>query len=317
MSAVETLAAFQIKRLSNALGAEIVGVDVSKPLAPAALARVEQAFADHHMLCFRKQRLCPEAQIAFSKQFGELEAFPEKDKTTGKIELYHVANVSPDGEHLADDDQRVIFQRNNARWHTDSSYRFIPSLASIMYGVEVLPPEAEGGETAFSNMLLAWQALDDETKARLEPLHMVHYYDCIRRLEPAMPPMTPGERDAIPPATHPLVRVHPERRYARSLYFTTNTGAEIGGATLEEGRVLHRFLAEHIEKPAFCYAHRWREGDLVMWDNRVLLHRAVPYDSARHRRVLWRTTVGGAGPVLGPFSRELRETGTWSAAPPA
>ena len=309
MSAVEPLAPFHINLLCDALGAEIVGLDVSKPLAPAALARVKQAFLDHHMLCFREQSLSPEAQIAFSKQFGELEAFPEKDKSKGRVELYHVANVSTEGEHLADDDQRVIFQRNNARWHTDSSYRFIPSLASIMYAVEVLPPEAEGGETAFSNMLLAWQALDDSTKARLEPLHMVQYYDCIRRLEPAMPPMTEEERDAVPPATHPLVRVHPERGYARSLYFTANTGAEIGGGTLEEGRLLHRFLAEHVDKPAFCHAHRWREGDLVMWDNRVLLHRAARYDSARYRRVLWRTTVGGTGPVLGPFSREVREAG--------
>ena len=305
MSAAAPLVPFRINRLCDALGAEIIGLDVSQALAPAALARLDQAFLDHHMLCFREQDLSPDAQIAFSKQFGELEAFPEKDKSKDKVELYHVANVSTDGEHLAEDDQRVIFQRNNARWHTDSSYRFTPSLASIMYGVEVLPPEAKGGETAFSNMLLAWQALDGDTKARLEPLHMVHYYDCIRRLEPTMPPMTPQERDAVPPVTHPLVRVHPDRGYARSLYFTTNTGAEIGGGTLEEGRALHRYLAEHIDGQAFCYSHRWRKGDLVMWDNRVLLHRAVNYDNARYRRVLWRTTVGGSGPVLGPFSREV------------
>ena len=310
MSAVEPLASFDVNPLSDALGAEIVGLDTSEPLDPDALARVRQAFQDHHMLCFRDQRLTPDAQVAFSKQFGALEAFPEKDKTKGKIELYHVANVSPDGAHLDEDDPRVIFQRNNARWHTDSSYRYVPSLASIMYGVEVLPPEAEGGETAFSNMLLAWAAFDEETKARLEALHMVHYYDCIRRLEPAMPAMTPEERDAVPPVTHPLVRVHPDRDYAPSLYFTTNTGAEIGGGTLEEGREMHRFLTEHVTKPEFCYAHRWRQNDLVMWDNRVLLHRALLYDSARYRRVLWRTTVGGAGPVLGPYSREVREART-------
>ena len=310
MSAVKPIASFDVNPLSDALGAEIVDLDTSVPLNPDALARVRQAFQDHHMLCFRDQNLTPDAQVAFSKQFGALEAFPEKDKTKGKIELYNVANVSSDGAHLDDDDPRVIFQRNNARWHTDSSYRYVPSLASIMYGVEVLPPEAEGGETAFSNMLLAWAAFDKETKARLEALHMVHYYDCIRRLEPAMPAMTPEERDAVPPVTHPLVRVHPDRDYAPSLYFTTNTGAEIGGGTLEEGREMHRFLTEHVSKPEFCYAHRWRQNDLVMWDNRVLLHRAVHYDSASYRRVLWRTTVGGAEPVLGPYSREVREART-------
>ncbi len=90
------------------------------------------------MLCFRDQRLDDDQQVAFSTQFGPLALFPEKDKTKGKIEVYNVANVSPEGEHLAQDDQRVIFQRNNGRWHTDSSYRYIPSLASIMYGVEGL-----------------------------------------------------------------------------------------------------------------------------------------------------------------------------------
>jgi taurine dioxygenase/alpha-ketoglutarate-dependent 2,4-dichlorophenoxyacetate dioxygenase len=307
MSAAQPLSSFQITPLSGALGAEVTGLDVSRPLSAPVLERVTQAFTDHHMLCFRDQHLTEAQQIAFSRQFGALEAFPEKDKTKGKVELYHVANVAITGEHLAVDDQRVIFQRNNARWHTDSSYRYIPSLASIMYGVEVLPPEAEGGETAFSNMLMAYGALDAGMKARLEDLHMVHYYDCIRRLEPAMPPMTSEERDAVPPVTQPVVRVHPERGYARSLFFTTNTGAEIGGGTLEEGRALHRFLAEHASRPEFCYFHRWSERDLVMWDNRVLLHRAVLYDSARYRRVLWRTTVAGTGPVLGPFSRQVRE----------
>ena len=309
MAAVTPLSSFQITPLSSALGAEVTGLDTSRPLSPEQLAQVKQAFMDHHLLCFREQDLSEAQQIAFSRQFGELEAFPEKDKTKGKVELYHVANVAVSGEHLDADDQRVIFQRNNARWHTDSSYRYIPSLASIMYGVEVLPPDAEGGETAFSNMLKAYEALDDEMKADLEARHMVHYYDCIRRLEPAMPPMTPEERDAVPPVTHPVVRVHPERDHARSLFFTTNTGAEIGGGTLEQGRELHRFLSEHASKPEFCHFHRWSPRDLVMWDNRVLLHRAVMYDAARYRRVLWRTTVAGTGPVLGPFSREVREAG--------
>lgn len=309
MAAVTPLPSFEVKPFGGALGAEIVGLDVSRPLDDATLARVKQAFMDHHMLCFRDQHLTEAQQIAFSKQFGVLEAYPEKDWTKGKIELYQVANVAVTGEHLDPDDPRVIYQRNNGRWHTDSSYRDIPSLASIMYGVEVLPDEAEGGETAYSNMLKAWDALDDEMKAHLEALHMVHYYECIRRLEPAVPPMTAEEREAVPPVTHPVVRVHPERGHARSLFFTTNTGAEIGGGTLEEGRELHRFLAEHVSKPEFCYQHRWHARDLVMWDNRVLLHRAVPYDVARHRRVLWRTTVAGTGPVLGPFSRPVREAG--------
>jgi len=291
-----------IQSLSPTLGAEIVGLDLAQPLDPRALGRVRDAFHEHHMLCFRDQRLTDEQLMTFSVQFGPLEAFPEQDKTKGKIEVYNVANVSPEGEHLAVEDPRVIFQRNNARWHTDSSYRFEPSLASILYGIEVLPEGAEGGETGFSNMLLAYEALPDDMKRRLEPLHQVHNYEGIRRLEPTMPPTSQVERDAFPPVTHPLIRVHPDRGGRRSLYFTCNTAREIGGGTLDEGQKLHEWLREWVDQPRFCYYHRWRVFDLVMWDNRVLLHRAIPYDYAKYRRVLRRTTVAGRGPVMGPFS---------------
>lgn len=297
---------FSIRRLSPALGAEVVGLDASEPFEPHTLQVLRDAFQEHHMLCFRDQALGDEAMIAFSKQFGPLEEFPEKDKTKDRIEVYHVANVSPEGEHLPDDDQRVVYQRNNARWHTDSSYRYVPSLASIMYGVEVLPEDAQGGETGFSNMLAAYAALPEEMKRKLEPLHQVHSYGEIRRLEPGLPPISAHERDALPPVTHPVIRVHPDRGYRRSLYFTSNTSLEIGGGTLEEGVALHRWLVDFASREAFCYYHRWRTNDLVMWDNRVLLHRAIEYDYARYRRVLRRTTVAGSGPVMGPFWPEAR-----------
>lgn len=298
---------FTVAPVSPVLGAEVVGLDVSRPLDPPVLAIVRDAFQDHHMLCFRDQRLDDDQLVAFSMQFGPLETFPEKDKTKGKVEVYNVANVSPEGEHLAEDDPRVIFQRNNGRWHTDSSYRYIPSLASIMYGIEVLPEDAEGGETGFSNMLAAYAALPEDMKAQLGPLHQVHSYADIRRLEPTMPPMTAEERDAMPPVTHPVIRVHPDRGYRRSLYFTSNTSLEIGGMTLEEGKALHRWLVDYVSRPEFCYFHRWRPNDLVMWDNRVLLHRAIVYDYARYRRVLRRTTVAGGSPIMGPFWPEARE----------
>ncbi len=308
MSVAESVpAAFTINPLSPALGAEVVGLDCAQPFDAETMARLREAFQHHHMLCFRAQDLSDAAQIDFSRQFGPLEGLPEKDKTKGRREVYNVANVSVDGEHLPEDDQRVIFQRNNARWHTDSSYRDIPSLASIMYGIEVLPDGVEGGETGFSNMLRAYEALPAEMKRKLEPLHQVHSYGEIRRLEPQMPAMTAEERDSVPPVTHPVIRVHPERGGQRSLFFTSNTSLEIGGMTLAEGRELHRWLVEWADRPEFCLYHRWREGDLVKWDNRVLLHRAIPYDYAAYRRVLRRTTVAGAGPILGPFSNAVRD----------
>lgn len=307
VSAAPPASGIILNPVSPALGAEVIGLDCAEPMNAASLAWVREAFQAHHMLCFRDQHLNQDRLVAFSRQFGALEGMPEKDKTKGQIEVYNVANVSPEGEHLPEDDQRVIFQRNNARWHTDSSYRDIPSFASIMYGVEVLPEDAEGGETGFSNMLLAYERLPDEMKRRLEPLHQVHSYGEIRRLEPMMPPMSAAERDSVPPVTHPVIRVHPDRDYARSLFFTSNTSLEIGGMTLAEGRELHRWLVDYVSRPEFCYYHRWRGNDLVMWDNRVLLHRAIEYDYAAYRRVLRRTTVAGAGPILGPFSNAVRD----------
>ena len=306
MSLAEQDRGFTITPASDAIGAEIVDLDLAQPFDPDTLATIRKAFQQHHMLCFRDQVLTDDQMVAFSTQFGALEVFPEKSHTKGKIEVYHVANVNLAGEHLAAEDPAVVYQRNNGRWHTDSSYRYIPSLASVLYGIEVLPDGAEGGETGFSNMLAAYAALPDDMKAMLEPLHQVHSYADIRRLEPTIPPMSVEERDAFPPVTHPVIRVHPDRCYQRSLYFTSNTSLEIGGMTLEEGKKLHRWLVDYASKPEFCYFHRWRKNDLVMWDNRVLLHRAIEYDITRYRRILRRTTIGGSTTIVGPFFPEAR-----------
>ena len=298
---------FEISPLRGALGAEVVGLDLAVPLSDSAFGRLRKALQTYHLLCFRDQRdLDDEAQLAFTRRWGELEVFPEADKTKSASTIYNVANVSVDGEHLGPDDHRSIYQKVNARWHTDSSYRYIPSFASIMLGIEVLPDEAQGGETEFSNMLLAYDALSDEMKSLIEPLHMVHYYEFGRRLFSELPPVSPFEREVVPPTCHPLVRIHPDREGRRSLFFTTNAGNEVSGMSLEQGQALHRQLASHASRAEFTYLHRWRPFDLVMWDNRVLLHRAKSYDMARYRRVFRRTTVAGKGPVLGPFSRAVR-----------
>lgn len=288
--------------LGPALGAEVGGLDLSRPLTAAELEAVLAALQAHHLLCFRDQRLDSDAQVSFSKQLGPLEVFPEQDKTKGDNTVYNVANVSPEGEHLPVDDHRVIYQKVNARWHTDSSYRFIPSFASLMYAIRVLPEGAKGGETEFSNMLAAYDALPEDLKARIEPLHMVHYYEFGRRLFPELPPVSRQEKETVPPTCHPLVRIHPDRGGRRSLFFTTNAGNEVSGMPMEEGVALHRRLASHVSRREFCYLHRWRPNDLVVWDNRALMHRARGYDMSRYPRVFRRTTVAGAGPVIGPYS---------------
>ena len=295
-----------IKNLSNDFGVEIKKFDCSKEIKSDEIELLKKIMQDKHFICFKNQNLDGSNLAKFTKNFGDLEAYPEKDKTKGKIEIFNVSNVSEDGAHLDPDDQRVVLQKNNSRWHTDSSYRYLPSVFSILYGQETLPPEVEGGQTQFSNMLVAYDRLPEDKKNLLQPLHQVHSYNDIRRLEPSLPELTYEEKCNFPPVTHPIVRVHPDRNFRKSLYFTSNTSLEIGGMSLEQGKELHKWLVDYISQPKFCYTHNWQKNDLIMWDNRVLLHRVIPYDYAKYRRAMIRGTVEGEVPVLGPFSNEVR-----------
>lgn len=303
MEQAEIVARPLITKLNPALGAEITGIDLSLPVSPEQIQEFRDALDTYGVLCFRDQKLSEQQQIDFTEQWGSLEDFPEENKTVAASTVYNVANVSAQGEHLPETDHRVIFQKVNALWHTDSSYRYVPAYASLLYGIEVMPDDAVGGRTGFSNMVLAYEALPDDLRARIEPLHMVHSYEHGRRMFASLPPLSNFEKNAVPPVSHPLVRVHPDGR--RSLFMTANAGNEISGMPLEEGQALHRQLVEHVSRPEFCYFHKWRKGDLVVWDNRTTLHKAEVYDMGRYRRVFRRTTLAGEGPVLGPYSQEV------------
>ena len=294
---------FELKKLSKHTGISIYNFDCSKKLSKAQITKLEQLIQEHHFICFKKQKIDENSLINFTRNFGNLESYPEKDKTKSKIEIFNVANVSSEGTHLREDDPRVVLQKNNSRWHTDSSYRYYPALFSILYGKEVLPKEAEGGQTQFSNMLIAYENLTKDKKKLLDPLHQVHSYNDIRRLEPSLPELTFEEKSNFPPVTHPVIRVHPDRKFKKSLFFTSNTSLEIGGMSLTEGRELHSWLVNYIKNPKFCYTHEWEPNDLIMWDNRVLLHRVLPYNYSKYRRAMIRGTVEGKGPILGPYSK--------------
>ena len=292
----------KITNLSEQMGISIENFNCSKILSQNEVENLKTLMQDNHFICFKNQFIDDENLVNFAKNFGNLESYPEKDKTKNKIEIFNVANVSPNGEHLDEHDPRVVLQKNNSRWHTDSSYRYYPALYSILYGKEVLPKKAKGGQTEFSNMLLAYENLTEEKKQFLKPLHQVHSYNDIRRLEPSLPELSFEEKSNFPPVTHPIIRIHPDRKFKKSLFFTSNTSLEIGGMSLKEGRELHLWLVEYISNPKFCFTHHWEQNDLIMWDNRVLLHRVIPYDYSKYRRAMIRGTVEGLGPVLGPFS---------------
>jgi taurine dioxygenase len=273
--------------LSPAAGVEIVGADLGRPLSPARRHAVRDAFRSHHVLVFRDQDLGQDAQLAFTRQFGEIEEHVGRHAAAARYGLVHtVTNLGADGRPSA-----TLAQVGNYHWHTDKSYHAVPSLMTVLHARE-LPPE--GGDTQFANMAMAYDALPEATRQEIAGLRVVHSWAASRRRAGAPPPSEVEMRER-PPVEHPLVRTHPETG-AKTLYIGNHASHVVGMAEADSEALLGDLLA-HATQPQFVYTHRWRAGDLVVWDNRCLLHRALAnYEMARHRRVLHRTVVTGTVP---------------------
>ena len=204
----------------------------------------------------------------------------------GFPELYFLSNLDeaskPSGKHP---------DKGTLAWHTDGSWRRVTGQATIMYGVEV---PAEGGETQFCDMYGAYEALSDEMKERLEGARAVHNLDFSRSRRHGEDPMTEAQKREVPPVDHPIVRTHPET--GRKCIFLGDHAETIAGLDDEDGRRLVEEINTLAIRPELTYCHRWRPGDLVIWDNRCLMHRSTPYDTARERRVMRRCTILGEIP---------------------
>lgn len=272
-------------RLSAAAGAAVTGIDLSQPLAPAQRERILDAFRDHHVIVFPEQLLTRERQFAFAANFGEVER--HGGSPTKRYAVAHViSNLDASGNPV----DRSFSAVSNYRWHTDKSYHPVPPMATMLYAVE-LP--SSGGDTEFANTAMAYAALPEETKRRIAALRVVFRWGAgLSETDAA----AYGGSAARPAVSHPLVRTHPDTG-AKALYLG-NHASHIDGLPKAEGAVLLDRLLDHATRREFVYAHRWRRGDLVMWDNRCLLHRAVAnYDLSRDRRILHRTVVKGTAPA--------------------
>jgi alpha-ketoglutarate-dependent taurine dioxygenase len=264
----------EFQRLSSAGGVVVSGIDLSQPLSPELKAKILDAFIAHHVVVFPNQSPTREQQFAFAANFGEVEAHGAH---RGESKRYGVAHVISNLDASGNPTLRVS-RAANYHWHTDKPYHAAPPLLTMLHAVE-LPPS--GGDTEFANTALAYDALPAETKRRIAGLRVM--------FSPAFEPSRYATAD------HPLVRTHPDT--GRKALYLGNHATHIRGLPEPEGAALLAALLEHATQRQFVYAHRWRLGDLIMWDNRCLLHRAVPnYAVGTYRRVMHRSVVRGTVP---------------------
>jgi len=282
------------------IGAEISGVDLAQPLSSDTFNAIHAAWMQHQVLLFRNQHLSDPQLEAFSARFGALDRKPGYaadvvDTTTSDF-VCVISNVKIDNKPIGD------LGDGEAVWHTDMSYNPLPPLGAALYALEVPP---DGGETGFSNMYLAYDTLAPALKAHVQALQCKH--DATRNsaglLRRGMPDVTDPSNS--PGTLHPMVRTHPVTGKP-CLYLGRRRHAYIDGLPLAESERLLDEIWAHASKPEFSWHHRWRKGDLLMWDNRCVMHRRNPFDPAA-RRVMHRTQIIGDPPFFKPATMQASE----------
>ena len=287
MAAVAT-SAFTVRRLTPHLGAEISGIDLSRELSAELFHALYQAFLRYQVLLFPPQDLPPARQVAFGRRFGELQVHVMNQyHADGHPELYRLSNLDengrPSGRHP---------DKGTLAWHTDGSWQRVTGQATIIYG-EVMPDQ--GGETHFCDMYGAYERLSSQWKERIAGLRAVHNLDFSRKRRHGEDPLTEAQRLAKPPVDHPVVRTHPET--GRKCLYLGDHAEYILGMPYDEGRALIEELNARAIHADLTYAHRWTAGQLLVWDNRCVMHRATAFDTATQPRVIRRCTVLGEIPA--------------------
>lgn len=283
--------AIEIVPITPGFGAEIGDVDLSRPLAVEDLEAIKQAFWSYAVLVFPEQRLDVDQHLAFARHFGPHETSiavyrPGEDKVLRvQKEIADVSNLDADGSLWGRDSRTRMFQMANRIWHTDSSFKRLPALASLLYARSIPPI---GGHTEFADERAAYDALPEEMKARLQGLVAEH---CIihSRMRLGFTAFTEEERAGMPPVPQLLVRSLPQSG-RKTLYLASHAG-RILGLPKAEGRALIDELIAHATQRQFVYTHRWRLHDLVMWDDRCTMHRGTDFDDLRWPRDMQRATV--------------------------
>ena len=280
---------FEVRPFAAPVGAEIVGLDISKPINAEDFARIHRAHLDHHVVVFRDQQITPAEHIEFSRRFGPLEIHVlHQFQLKNHPEILIVSNIKENGEPIGLGDAGVY-------WHSDISYKPNPSLGSLLHAQE-LP--SEGGDTLFADQHLAWESLPADLQQRILPLKAEHSYlakyEELRAKNPWRPKLSQAQIDQVAPAVQPVVRTHPETG-RKALFVSEHFTTRIVGLPQDESDALLAELFAHSVKPEFVYRHTWAPHDLVFWDNRSLMHLAAGTPDELRRR-LNRTTIVGDTP---------------------
>lgn len=281
--------AVRIEPFAAPLGAQVLGLDLTRPLDAATFALLHRAHLHYHVLVFRDQRITPAQQVAFSRRFGPLQIHVLRQfQLRDHPEVLVVSNIKEHGQPIGLGDAGHY-------WHSDLSYKPTPSLGSMLLAQE-LP--AEGGDTLFANQHLAWDtlppALQRAVDGRLAEHSYLAKYEDLRKRNPWRPPLTQAQIDEVPPVRHPIVRTHPETG-RRALFVSEHFTTRIVGLPQDESDALLQALFAHSSADALVYRHRWQPHDMVFWDNRSVTHLAGGTPDHLRRR-LHRTTIEGDVP---------------------
>ena len=287
-TATELRPPFAVRPLTPRLGAELSGVILADEMSDDVFRAIYAAFLRYQVLLFPPQDVPPARQVAFARRFGEVQIHVMNQyHADGFPELYRLSNLDaqgkPNGRHP---------DKGTLGWHTDGSWSRVAGQATIIYG-EVMPET--GGETHFCDMYEAYERLSPAWKARIASLRAVHNLDFSRTRRHGEDPMTEEQRLAKPPVDQPVVRTHPET--GRKCIYLGDHAESIVGMPYAEGRALIEELNALAVHPDLTYEHHWTPRELILWDNRCVMHRATAYDPATQGRVIRRCTVLGEVPV--------------------
>jgi taurine dioxygenase len=279
-----------VRAISRACGAEVGGIDLTRPLEPQAVQQLHKALGEHGILLFRNADLTPQQHIAFSRQFGPLETHVVGEFNLPEHpEVFVVSNVKEEGKLKG-----AVYA--GQYWHSDLSYMNKPSLGSLLLCREM--PEI-GGDTMWANMVLAYDTLSDVMRKFLSTLKAIHdyshAYDTYFAHLKERPPLTPEQRAKTPPVEQPVIRTHPVTG-RKALYVNPGFTKGIVGMPKEESQPILEMLFAHSTRPEFIYRHKWKVNDLIFWDNRCTMHYALADYDFSVRRHMHRTTIAGDAP---------------------